>query len=101
MTDEMLTTEDRREGERRSFERRDDDRRQRIRDALAMVLAICGGLSVVYLFFAAFGAVDPTEAVIASVVAIVLGTVWFAGFWYRMRTTAYMSQRPDRERRGY
>jgi uncharacterized membrane protein YfcA len=67
----------------------------------ALVFAICGGLVVIYVFFALFGAFSPGDAVAASLVAVALGAVWFVGYWQRLRTGAARVQRTDRERRGY
>jgi len=67
----------------------------------ALVFALCGGLAVVYLFFAAFGAIDFDEALTASLIALGLGLIWMIGFGYRMRTHAERAQRGDRERRGF
>ena len=50
----------------------------------ALVFALCGGLAVVYIFFAAFGAIDVGEAVTASVIALGLGLVWMIGFGVRI-----------------
>ena len=88
-------------GGRRSAPRRAADRSRLLRDMASLVFALCGGLAVVYLFFAAFGAIDFNEAVTASVIALVLGLVWMLGFGYRMRTNAERAQRGDRERRGF
>ena len=101
MPEDTLTGDDRRQGERRSYERREEDRRQRMRDVLAMVLAICGGLAVVYLFFAALGAIDIGEAATASMIALGLGAVWMIGFGYRLRNQAFKATRADKERRGF
>ena len=67
----------------------------------ALVFALCGGLAVVYLFFAALGAIDIGEAATASAIAVGLGLVWMLGFGYRLRHQAYRAQRGDRERRGF
>jgi hypothetical protein len=67
----------------------------------ALVFALCGGLAVVYLFFAAFGAIDFSEALTASLIALGLGLTWMVGFGYRIRSQAFRAQRPDRERRGF
>ena len=59
-------TDDRRStmsiGGRRQAPRRAADRAKLLRDMAALVFALCGGLAVVYLFFAAFGAIDFGEA---------------------------------------
>jgi len=91
--------------ERRRDPRRLDDheliQRARLRSAVATVGAICGGLAVLYFFFAAIGAVDLGDAALATVVAVLLGLVWLGFFVYRIRTDAVRVQRPDRERRGF
>jgi hypothetical protein len=73
------------------------------RTAAAAVLSICGGLAVLYVFFAIIGAVDLGDAIVATLIAIGLGAVWFAGFWYRQRSGEEIlrAARPDRERRGF
>lgn len=96
---------ERRADERRGSLRRQEDheilQQERLRSAVAALMAVCGGLSVIFLFFAAMGAVDITDAVGATVAAVVLALIWIAGFVYRQRTQAVMLQRPDRERRGF
>ena len=88
-------------GGRRQAPRRAADRAKVLRDMAALVFALCGGLAVVYLFFAALGAIDIAEAATASVIALVLGVVWMLGFGYRLRSQAFRAQRGDRERRGF
>jgi purine-cytosine permease-like protein len=88
-------------GGRRQAPRRAADRTKLLRDMAALVFALCGGLAVVYLFFAAFGAIDFSEALTASLIAVGLGLVWMIGFGYRLRTQAFRAQRSDRERRGF
>ena len=44
-----------------------------MRGVAAGVLALCGGLSVVYFLFAALGAVDLGDAAVGSAIALVLG----------------------------
>lgn len=98
-------TDDRRStmsiGGRRRAPRRAADRARLLRDMAALVFALCGGLAVVYLFFAAFGAIDFDEALTASLIALGLGLIWMIGFGYRMRNHAERVQRGDRERRGF
>jgi hypothetical protein len=67
----------------------------------ALVFALCGGLAVVYLFFAALGAIDIGEAVTASAIALGLGAVWMLGFGVRLRGQAARATRADKERRGF
>ncbi|MEA2444533.1 MAG: hypothetical protein QOJ12_1825 [Thermoleophilales bacterium] len=87
--------------DRRAFTRRAEDHGQLLRATVSMLLAICGGLAVVFLFFAALGAVNLKDALAATVIALVMGGVWFAGFYYRHRTQATRVQWRDRERRGF
>jgi hypothetical protein len=96
---------ERRAEERAGYLRRTEDReilaRERVRAAVAALMAVCGGLAVVFLFFAAMGAVDLGDAVAATIIALVLALIWLSGFLYRQRTGAVRLQRPDRERRGF
>ena len=96
---------ERRADERRGYLRRAEDRhmlnQERFRSATAALMAVCGGLAVVFIFFAVMGAVDVGEAIAATVIAIVFALIWLSGFIYRIRTGAAMLQRPDRERRGF
>jgi hypothetical protein len=88
-------------GGRRRAPRRAADRAQLLRSMAALVFALCGGLAIVYLFFAAIGTIDIGEAITASVIAVGLGLVWMIGFGWRIRTQAFRAQRTDRERRGF
>jgi hypothetical protein len=83
------------------YVRREEDNGNLVRAVVSLLLAICGGLAAIFLFFAAMGAIDVGDAVAATVIAIVLGVVWFAGFFYRHRTQAGRTQWRDRERRGF
>ncbi len=88
---------------RRRFRRR-EDRAAITRTMLAALVSICGGFAALYLFLAAIGAVDISDALVASGVALGLGAVWFVGFALRMRSggnVVLRVQRPDRERRGF
>lgn len=99
---DALPHPDRRQTDRRGFERREEDRQRRFRDVAATVFALCGALVVIYLFFAALGAVDLGQAAIASGIAILLAVIWLVGFWQRrVRGGGAIAQRPDRERRGF
>ena len=88
-------------GGRRQAPRRAADRARHLREMAALVFALCGGLAVVYLFFAAMGAIDVGEAATASAIAAALGLVWMIGFGYRLRSHAVRAQRRDKERRGF
>ncbi|MEA2373842.1 MAG: hypothetical protein QOD53_305 [Thermoleophilaceae bacterium] len=105
MTAEPPVVEERRQvPDRRQAERRAEDNSRYLRTAAAAAVAICGGLAVVYLFFAAIGAVNLKNALAATVVAVVLGLVWFGGYYIRHRSAAGRSsaiQPLDRERRGF
>lgn len=77
-------------------------RRQLLRTVIALLCAMCGGLAAIFLFFAAMGAVDVGDAVAATVIAVVLGLIWFAGFYVRHRNAENrLAERRDRERRGF
>jgi hypothetical protein len=71
------------------------------RAALAMLLAVCGGLAVLYFTMYNLGGIDPIEAGPITLVALLLAVVWLSGFLYRHRTGALVVQRADRERRGF
>jgi hypothetical protein len=88
--------------EGRAYVRREQDRRDLVRTVVALLFAVCGGLAAIFLFFAAMGAIDLGDAIAATVVAIVFGLVWFAGFYYRHHTgETTLAERRDRERRGF
>jgi hypothetical protein len=87
--------------DRPAYVRREEDQGNLLRSTISLVLAICGGLAAIFLFFAIMGAVPVGDAIAATVVAIVMGAVWFGGFYYRHRTEAGRTQWRDRERRGF
>jgi hypothetical protein len=74
---------------------------QRTGTITAVVMAICGGLAALYLFFALVGTVDLGHAAAASLVALVLAAVWCVGLVNRSWHGATRAQRHDRERRGF
>jgi hypothetical protein len=104
-TEPPVVEERRRTPDRRQLERRAEDRSRYLRTAAAAAVAICGGLSIVYLFFAAFGAIDIEEALAATVVAVVMGVVWLGGYFVRHRQASGPglppTERLNRERRGF
>ena len=79
--------QDRRAPERRSggVGRRVEDRTQLMRVAIVAVTSICGGLAILFVFFALLGTIDFENAIASVVIAVVLALVWLAGFWYRHR----------------
>jgi hypothetical protein len=90
--------------ERREYVRREEEHRQLLRTVVSLLFAICGGFAAIFLFFALMGAIDFGDAIAATVIAIVLGLVWFGGFYYRHRAHAgetRLAERRDRERRGF
>lgn len=97
--------ERRRIPDRRQAERREADRSFYLRTAAAAAVAICGGLAIVYLFFAAFGAIDIADAAVATAIAVVMGAVWLGGYLVRHRqmrgAAPRATDRIDRERRGF
>ncbi|MEA2475512.1 MAG: hypothetical protein QOE06_3427 [Thermoleophilaceae bacterium] len=105
-TEPPVVEERRRVPDRRQSERRAEDRNRYVRNAAAAAVAVCGGLSIVYLFFAALGAIDIADALVATAIAIVMGLVWLGGYLVRHRETttgpeAAVSDRAGRERRGF
>ena len=100
-----VVEERRRTPDRRQASRRAEDRGFYLRTAAAAAVAVCGGLSIVYLFFAALGAVDVEDALVATAVAVVMGAVWLAGYFVRHRqgggAPVQADDRVNRERRGF
>jgi hypothetical protein len=92
-----LAADDRRIGPGRRVE----DRQRRFRDMAATLLAFCGGLAILYLFFAAIGTVKLKDAAVATAIAIVLAIVWLFGAYQRWKSGAMFITRRDRERRGF
>jgi hypothetical protein len=104
-TEPPVVEERRRTPDRRQVERRAEDRSRYLRTAASAAVAICGGLSIVYLFFAAFGAIDLEEALVATTVAVVMGLVWLGGYFVRHRQAtgpeSRVMARREQERRGF
>jgi hypothetical protein len=73
----------------------------RARTITAVLMAICGGLAALYLFFALVGTIDLGRAAVASLTALLLAAVWFIGVVNRAWIGATRAQRHDRERRGF
>ena len=80
---------------------RDEQGGSLARNIVAVLFAVCGGLAALFLFFAAMGAVDLGDALAATIVAAIMGLIWFGAFYYRQRTGAGRVQWRDRERRGF
>ena len=105
--DEPPVVEERRSiPDRRQYERRAEDTSRYLRTAAAAAVAICGGLAVLYLFFAALGAVDIEDAAAATAVAVVMALVWLGGYYVRHRAaqrapTPGAVDQQNRERRGF
>jgi hypothetical protein len=66
----------------------------------ALFWALVGAAVVVYLFFAALGTVDPSEAKTATIVVAVAAALWLAHSFRRLWAGGF-SARGDRERRGF
>lgn len=72
----------RRGGDRRTSEgRRAEDQSARFRDAAATLIAFCGALALLFLFFGLLGAVDFGDAVVFTIVIVVLALIWVFGVW--------------------
>ena len=95
--------QDRRAPDRRSggVGRRAEDRAQLMRVAIVAVTSICGGLAILFVFFALLGTIDFENAAVSVLVAVVLALVWLAGFWYRHRHESERAVHHERERRGF
>jgi hypothetical protein len=78
-----------------------EERYRRFRDISATLIAFCGGLVVMFLFFAAIGTVNLGDAIGFTIATIVLTAIWLLGAWQRARTGGSLLTRPDRERRGF
>jgi hypothetical protein len=46
--------------------------------------AVCGTVVVAFIFFAALGAFDPADAVVPTVVVLVLATLWVSHSWRQL-----------------
>jgi ABC-type transport system involved in cytochrome bd biosynthesis fused ATPase/permease subunit len=86
---------------RDDYGRRVEDRAKRFREIAATLLAFCGGLAILYVFFAAIGAVDLGDSLVFTIVAAAFAILWLLGAWQRSRTGGAILSRPDRERRGF
>jgi hypothetical protein len=73
----------------------------RFRDIAATLITFCGGLAILFLFFAAIGAVDVGDAAGLFAAALVLALIYLLGAWQRARSGAWKAERGDRERRGF
>jgi hypothetical protein len=62
--------------------------------------ATVGALVVVYLFFVALGSVKPSDAPVATAIALVLAVLWLGHAWRRVLVGS-RSPVGDRERRGF
>ena len=94
--------QDRRAPERRDGRpRRAEDRAQLVRTAIVAATSICGGLAILFLFFALLGTIDFKDAIGSVIVAVILALVWLAGFVYRHRQENGPAIRHERERRGF
>lgn len=96
----------RRTPDRRVADRAPVEHGRLLRIAAAAAAGLCGGLALVYLFFAAIGAVDVQEALAATAVAVLMGAVWLAAQLWRHRradgaSEAELVDRVNRERRGF
>jgi len=100
MAMERRRREERRQGDRRaSGGRRSSDYRGGV-TPLTVLMALCGGLVVLFLFFVAIGGVDPTEDKGWTIAALVLAALWLAYSWRRLWSGG-ASPSTDRERRGF
>jgi Kef-type K+ transport system membrane component KefB len=83
--------------------RRYEDRNNRLREVAAAIIALCGGLALLFLFVALIGAVDPGEATGLAIAVAVFALIWLVGVYLRRRAGVNVNRvtRADRERRGF
>src|SRR2546423_14577379 len=82
MTAEPPVFEDRRRiSDRRQVDAFVEDESRFLRLSAAAGVAICGGLVVVYLFFAAIGSVDLGAPAAPAVTVLGPAPLWGAGYW--------------------
>lgn len=75
---------------------------QRLTTLRAALWALTGAAVILFIFFAAVGGIDPTEAGVVSIAIAVLAILWLVHF-LRRRAVADDPRvnRTDRERRGF
>jgi amino acid transporter len=101
-TEPPLVEERRRIPDRRRTDRAAVGQSPYLRTAAAAAAGLCGGLALVFLFFAALGSIDLAEAVGATAVAVVLALVWVGFVVLRRREPGdELADRIERERRGF
>jgi hypothetical protein len=61
--------------------RLDADQHPHLDAAKHVLWALCGTVVVLFIFFAALGAIEPSEAEEVTVVVLVLTVVWSAHAW--------------------
>jgi hypothetical protein len=79
---------------RRSYDRRLDLVR-------AALWAMSGSFLVLYAFFAAFGGIAPSEAVVSSIIFAVLLVAWIVHLYVNIKRGRTAIRQYDRERRGF
>ena len=91
---------DRRTSGRRDRGSASEEPGRHLRLAGAAAAGLCGGLALVYLFFAALGAVHPGDALIATAAATLMAGVWLAAHLLRRRESTrrgeHMTDRVNR-----
>ena len=81
--------------------RREEDRQRYLRTVAATLLAFCGALAIMFLAFAAVGAVNLGDAGVFTGIAVVLALIWLVGAYQRTKAGGFFATRGDRERRGF
>lgn len=80
--------------------RAEEVKRARFATLRAAFWALIGSVVVLYLFFVALDAINPSQTRALSIVVLVLAVLWLAHAWRRLFLGGDGS-RPDRERRGF
>jgi hypothetical protein len=91
---------DRRAPDRRSSPPRRPERDEALRTAAAAAIAVCGGLAMLFAFFAAIGTINVGDAYVSVLIACGLAAVWIGGVLWARRFGSGPSK-ADRERRGF
>ncbi len=75
---------------------------ERLNTFRAALWALVGATVVLFIFFAAVGGIDPSEATAMTIIVCVLALLWLVHFLRRRQiANDPRVNRPDRERRGF
>jgi hypothetical protein len=72
----------------------------RLRRISQISWSICGATVVLFIFFAAMGAIPPGDALAVTMAVVLLAVAWLVHAWPRLRAEPGSGHARDRERRG-